>query len=119
MSFKEYSKNRDIDDWIQNNVPKEKPKDYSPNGYGRCVSYAAALAKLFNGKLIKGNPPTKPDDGDTSHFWVEIDGKKIDPTAAWFPNQDYTNGKEIDIDKNLDFFTKDPVYTKLINGEHE
>jgi hypothetical protein len=104
--------NKDIVDWIKSNVPKNPPEDNT--GYGRCITYAGALAKLFNGTLIKGFN-TKMMNGDYAHFWVTVDGIDYDPTGHWYSGGINYNGVKISMSKNKSFFDSDPVYQILIS----
>ncbi len=110
IRFKLYNESL-IRKWIKEKVPKNPPKDNKP--YGRCITYAAALATIFKGKLIKGKN-IKMHSGDTSHFWTIINEKEYDPTGHWYSGGKNIEGKEVNMIKNKNFFDKDPIYQKLI-----
>ena len=104
-------KNKEINQWIKDNVPDKPPT--TPGDEGRCITYAGALAKKFKGKLIKGTHK-RPKKEDSDHFWTIVDGKTYDPTKKWYPNGRNIQGKEVSIVKNKKYFNKDKIFKRLI-----
>lgn len=94
-----------LDQWIRQNV--EDPKDH-------CFFYSAVMAIVFDGQLMRGAPFK---EGETAHFWIEKDGKIVDPTIEQYREiggyPHYESGQEVDIDKNLDYVIGDSLFKKL------
>lgn len=96
---------RSIADWIDANV------DYPKSN---CFFYAAALALLYDLKLVRGRYEYQ-NKGDSAHFWTEDkDGTRYDPTAHQYKKGgEYSEGYEVEPLNNMAEIVRHKMFRRL------